>query len=68
VRGREEGRSYIVKSTRLSSRIILLKEALYRSILDLLALCKMPIRKGRWRESEECRDGSELHDDRSIEA
>ena len=60
--------SYVVKSTRLSSRIILLKEAFDRSILDLLALCKMPVRKGRWRESEKGRDGSELHDVKSIEA
>jgi hypothetical protein len=45
----------------------LLKEALYRGILDLLALCKMPICEGRWREGEEGRDGGELHDDKSIE-
>ena len=46
----------------------MLKEPLHRGILDLLALSKMPIRKGRWRKGEKGRDGSELHDVKSIEA
>lgn len=58
-------RSYVVEAGRVGGKIILHEEPFNRSILDLLVLGKMPIRKSRRRKGQKRRDGSKLHDARS---